>query len=310
MHRRLPSLTSVRAFEAAARHASFNRAADELSVTPSAVSHQVKSLEAHLGVPLFTRRTRHVELTAAGRELSAPVGAALKAIAEACDRVRRRGLSPVLTLSVAHTFATGWLVPHLNEFQKANPSLEVRLMLNSTQLEPHFANVEVDAAIAYGAGEWHGYRCHRLMAEELIAVCSPALVGERGPLREPADIATVTLLHVLPRMGQWREWLRIARVSGVDPDRGPRFQSTPLALEAAMAAAGVAIANPRFIAPHLETGRLVVPFEVDLPSTSGYWLVYADSREDEPQIAAFREWLLEATAGERAGIDGLLEERG
>jgi len=295
--RRLPPLTAVRAFEAAARHLSLRRAAEELSVTPSAVSHQVRALEEWLGCELFRRRARGVALTAAGAALLGPLREGLDRIEAGCQRVLASHRHGLLTVRSAPTFATGWLVPRLTEFQHDHPEVEVRL--TTAVAFSDFAHGDADLAIAYGAGDWPGVRCHRLMAEELVPVCSPALIAPAGPLAALDDIGRVTLLHVLPRIGQWRHWLEVAGVRDVDAERGPKFQTTPLALEAAVAGAGVAIANRRFCARHLEAGELVVPFEVDLPSSAGYYLIYPSERAGHPPLAAFRDWVLAKIERER-----------
>ncbi|MEM7404697.1 MAG: transcriptional regulator GcvA [Pseudomonadota bacterium] len=295
MSRSLPPLTALRAFEAAARRQGFNLAAEELSVTPSAVSHQVRALEDWLGKTLFERRARRVELTADGQDLLPDVTHALDLLAESCARVASRSNTPTLTVSVAHTFANGWLVSRLPAFQLALPNIEVRLLLASSQLESHFANPDVDVAIAHGRAQaGPGISAVRLMSEELIPVCSPSLVDAHGPLHGLADLGKVTLLQVLPRMGQWRAWLDLAGIHDVDPDRGPRFQSTPLALEAAMAGAGLALANRRFVAPHLASRRLVSPFEIDLPGDTAYFLLYRDASPEGGPVQQFKRWLLEA----------------
>ena len=293
MNRKLPPLTSLRAFEAAARLRGFNAAADELNVTPSAISHQVKSLEQWLGGSLFVRKARKIELTRKARELLPTVSAALDQLAESCQRASATKDTPTLTISVAHTFASGWLVPHLPAFQLAFPNIEVRLILASSQLEQHFAAPEVDVAIAHGMQQaHHGIVADWLMSEDLVPVCSPALMAPTGPLAAPEDIANVILLQVLPRIGQWRVWLEAAGLDRSGAERGPRFQSTPVALEAAVAGAGVAIANKRFLAPHLESGRLVIPFEIDMPGASEYFLLYPLARREEDVIKTFRLWLL------------------
>jgi LysR family glycine cleavage system transcriptional activator len=298
--RRLPPLNAVRAFEAAARHLNFNRAAEELHVTPSAVSHQIRGLEEFLGVPLFRREGRQVALTPEAENYLLAVREGLERIAAATERLTAAQAAGVLTLSVAPSFATPWLVPRLAAFQLAHPAIEVRLISALDLVD--FTRSDVDAAIRYGLGKWPGLRSHRLFAEELVPVASPALRDGSPPLRRPEDLRQATLLHVLWRLGQWRMWLGVAGVSGIDAERGPKFQTTPLALEAAMAGQGVAIADPRLVAENLKSGRLVTLFDVVLPSESAYYFVYPETRADSPAIAAFRDWLLaEVAASAREG---------
>lgn len=298
--RRLPPLTAIRAFEAAARHLSFNRAAEELSVTPSAVSHQVKTLEDHFGVKLFNRLPRSVTLTPEGREFLPGVTAALDQLDAASRRLSRHATDVPLNLGVAPTFATGWLIPQLSDFHDEHPETDLRLTLTPITREIDFAESDTDVVIMYGTGDaWPGLTVRQLMSEQLVPACSPGLLTGPYALKNPEDLRHVTLLHSIPRMGQWRNWLHIAGVKNVDPKRGLRFQTTPLALQAAVAGAGVAIANRRFLDKDLEQGRLVVPFEIDLPSDSGYFLIYPKESGDDPRIRAFREWLLKRLEEER-----------
>ncbi len=289
--RKLPPLAAVRAFEAAARHASFAVAAEELHVTPSAISHQVKLLEEHFGVELFHRRHREVSLTRHAGDYLRSITQALDQIDAASQRLMARPHGNQLTLSVAPTFAMGWLVPRMTEFQVDHPEIEIR-MSTAVAFAADFAEHDVDVAIAYGLGDWPSVHADLLLTEHhLVPLCSPALL-ERRPLSGPDDIRYVTLLHVLPRIGQWRNWLKTAGVTGVDAERGPKFQSTPLAIEAAKASLGLAISSRDFVSAELARGELVVPFDVDLPSESGYYLLFPEERIADPKVKAFREWLL------------------
>ena len=307
--RHLPPLTAIRAFEAAARHLSFNRAAGELNVTPSAVSHQIRTLEEHFGVKLFNRLPRSVTLTPEGREFSPAVTAALDQLDAASRRLSRHSTEVPLNLGVAPTFATGWLIPHLSDFHDEHPEIDLRLSLTPITREIDFAASDTDVVIMYGTGDaWPGLTVRQLMSEQLVPVCSPALLEGPRALKIPEDLGHATLLHATPRMGQWRNWLHIAGVKNVDWKRGLRFQATPLALQAAIAGAGVAIANRRFLEKDLEQGRLVVPFEIDLPSDSGYFLIYPKESGDDPRIRAFREWLLTRLEEERPEHGDLIME--
>lgn len=307
MSRRLPPLNAVHTFEAAARHLSFYRAAEELHVTPSAVSHQVRSLEGFLGARLFHRLTRQVVLTEEGQAYLPAIRAALDEIRAATERVTAARESGPLTMSVAPPFATGWLVPRLPRFQVAHPDIEIRLSLvRSTELVD-FARSDVDIVIRYGEVDRPGLRNHRLITEELVPVCSPVLLAGPKPLMHPADLRHATLLHALPRLGQWQMWLSAAGVSGVDAERGPKFHNTPLTLDAALAGLGVAIADRRLVAKELDSGRLVVPFAIPLPTESAYYLVYPQERADYPKIAAFRDWLLAEVAKVKDEAEAILE---
>lgn len=301
--RRLPPLNALRAFEAAARRGSFQLAAEELHVTPSAVSHQVRALEEHFGLRLFHRQGRRVALARQAADFLRSSTQALDQIAAASQRLMRRPGGNLLNIAVAPTFATGWLLPNLVEFQMAHPELELRM---STSTEPvSFVGTDLDLAISYSAGGFAPeLQALWLTGEHCVPVCSPEYVRENGPISAPADVARCTLLHALTRTGQWRNWMRVAGVEGVDPLLGPKFQSTPLALEAAQAGLGLAIANLEFVEEHIRRGQLVAPFEVEVPSTSGYYLVYPQERADEPGITAFRAWLLARLAEAPAAAPG------
>lgn len=293
--RRLPPLHAVQTFEAAARHLSFQRAAAELHVTPSAVSHQIRALEDFLGTRLFERRGRHVLLTPEGQTYLPAVRAALNQIQAATERVAAtRGVGP-LTMGVVAPFAMGWLVPRLPDFQRAYADVEVRLSLITSADPIDFGRSDLDLVIRFGALEQAGVRNHRLINEELVPVCSPALL-QRRPLQRPEDLREATRLHVLPRLDRWRRWLSLAGVSEAHAERGPKFDNTPLALEAAEAGLGVAIADRHLVAGEIADGRLVIPFDIRLPGRGAYYLAYPEEHAEKPKIVAFREWILRELA--------------
>ena len=290
--RQLPPLNAVRAFEACARHLSFHRAAEELHVTPSAVSHQIRQLEDYLGARLFRRLTRRVVMTDEGQAYLPAIRGALDQIDAATRRIVEKRTGTVLNLNVAPSFAAEWLVLRLSDFQARYPGIEVRLSttVDLTDLD----RGDADVVIRYGAGAWQGVVSHRILTEELVPVCSPRLLEGPHALRTPHDLRHATLIHVVPRIGQWGSWLRAAGLDDIDPERGPKFQSTPLAMEAVMAGMGVMITNRILAAQHLKEGRLIVPFDMDIPSDMAYFLLYRKERADEAKVAAFRDWLLAA----------------
>lgn len=294
--RHLPPLNAVRTFEAAARHLSFNNAAEELNITPSAVSHQVKTLEEFLGVQLFRRLNRQVQLTSEGAAFLPPLRAALDQIDAATARTIANRQSGPLVISAAPSFGTRWLVPRLTGFQEAHPEIEVRPIISVDIVD--FARSDIDLAVRHGRGEWPGLRSHLLKSEDVLPVCSPDLLEDGPPLNAPQDLAGHTLLHVMPRMGEWRSWLALAGVSGVDAEKGPRFQNVPMAVDAAISGLGVAITDPRMVEVDLARGRLVAPFDIELPIDGGYYLVYPEERADAPKVAAFRDWILGEVAAE------------
>lgn len=303
MARRLPPLNALRALEAAARRMSFTRAAEELSVTPAAVSHQIRDLEARLGAPLFRRGPQ-------GLEPAEPLRRALPLLIEGFDRLEEAAgrLAPgprALTVSVAPSFAAKWLVPRLDRFHAAHPGLDLRLQASHALAD--FAGDGVDVAVRYGAGRYPDLVVRRLMGEAMVPVCAPTLLRRGPPLRAPADLAGHTLLHVdwrgaLEMAPSWRMWLRAAGVEDVDPDRGPRFDIESLALEAAAAGQGVALASGAIAAADLASGRLVraFPGRDETESAFCYWLVHPERKAADPAVAAFIAWAL-AEAAESSG---------
>ena len=289
MARDLPSLNALRAFEAAARHLSFTRAADELNVTQAAVSHQVKALEERLGVRLFRRLNRRLMLTDAGQMLQPPLGEALDRMADAVARLKHEDKG-VLTITTMESFAASWLVPRLARFRRRNPDIDVRLMLSDEPVD--LPREGIDAGIRYGRGSWPRAVVERLMTEELFPVCAPALLRGGRTLERPRDLAHFTLLHDDMRQ-DWVMWLMAAGVDGIDATRGPAFQHSNLVVQAAMAGQGVALGRSVRVADALADGRLVKPFDIALPSDYAYYLALAEGGEGRPKVRAFRDWLME-----------------
>lgn len=290
----LPSLNALRAFEAAGRHLSVSRAAQELHVTPAAISHQIKALEAYLGVALFRRRNRALLLTDAGQACLPGLREGFERLAEAVDAARSQVADRPLTVSVAPSFGAKWLVPRLDRFAAAHPGIDVRLDASTRLVDPR--REDVDLCIRYGPGLYSGLFVERLMAEEVVPVCSPAL--RRGPrgLHAPADLCRHVLLHYdAPRGGDglpdWSMWLAAAGVKGCDVSRGPRFTMASMAVQAAIAGQGVALAGSVLVADDIAAGRLVKPFEMSFPAKFAYYMVCSPAAAEQPRIMAFRRWL-------------------
>jgi LysR family glycine cleavage system transcriptional activator len=292
---RLPSLNALRAFEAAARHGSLSRAADELHVTHSAISHQIKALETELGVALLRRVGRGVEANAVGQQLEVALGDVFARIARAVRLARQGEGGGILTVSVEPSFAARWLVLRLGRFHAANPQIDLRLSATSAMAD--FAREDVDLAIRYGRGDWPGLQAERLLELKGFPVCSPSLLAAGPPLRHPDDLARHTLLHE-DDGAFWRQWLDAVGALEVDSSRGPRFDDTHLALAAAEAGQGVALGDEALAAAELAQGRLVRPFATAIGTDKAYWLVHPPEAMARPKVAAFRSWLLaEARAG-------------
>ncbi len=280
----------MRAFEAAARHLSFTLAAHELHVTQAAVSHQIKSLEDHLGVPVFKRLNRALVLTSAGQALFPAVSEALDIMASAVDRLHNQDRSGELTITTIDSFAATWLVPKLGRFRRSNPDIDVRITTTDTSVD--FARVNVDMAIRYGAGGWPGVSVERLMTEEVFPVCAPSLLQSGPPLCCPADLKNHTLLHDDLRM-DWRMWLMAAGEDDVDAGKGPGYQHSNLVLLAAEQGDGVALARSVLVQDALAAGRLVKPFDITMPTEYAYYMVCPHENLDRPKVKAFRQWLIE-----------------
>jgi LysR family glycine cleavage system transcriptional activator len=294
----LPPLNAVRVFEAAARHLNFSLAAEALHVTPSAVSHAVKSLEQFLGTALFHRDARGVSLTPAGQAFLPPIRDALDQVRQAARSVALDHTERPLTVSAAPALAVGWLIPRLGKFQLAHPDIDLRLSAAMAMVDLHRS--DIDVAIRTGGGDWPGLTSHFLMAEALVALCSPALTEGPDGIKAPQDLTQATLIHELPRLGQWRSWFNAAGVDHPDPERGPKLETSALAVDAAISGLGVALANKRFVAGHLAAGRLVIPFDVEALGRYDFYLAYPSEQAEVPRIAAFRDWLLVETAAERS----------
>jgi LysR family glycine cleavage system transcriptional activator len=301
--RRLPPLNALRAFEAAARHLNFSRAADELSVTPGAVSQQIQNLEDYVGVALFKR-------TPKGLLLTDPAQIALPALREAFDRLAEAASMLTaavdgrrLTVTVAPSFASKWLVPRLGRFEALHPHVDVWISAGMELAD--FSSGAVDLAIRYGAGRYPGLEVTRLMQETVIAVASPELIA-RQPLNELGDLADHILLHdgspdADESCPDWTMWLAARGVKGVDGSRGPRFNQSSLVIEAAIGGRGLALAKRALAQADLDAGRLVAPFQIATAVDFAYYLVHPKAKGRLPQVKAFAAWVkAEAEAHEAA----------
>ncbi len=295
MPRRLPPLNAVKAFEAAARHLSFTRAAEELFVTQAAVSHQIKSLEEYLGLKLFRRKNRALLLTEEGQSYFLDIKDIFSQIAESTGRLLARSAIGSLTVSMPPSFAIQWLVPRLSKFSEQNPEIDVRIKAVDKDID-HLTD-DVDVAIYYGEGHWPHLRIDKLRNEVLIPVCSPALINGAKPLEKPEDLKNFTLLHDMSRT-DWQMWFKQCGVSGINVNQGPIFSHSSLVLQAASHGQGVALGYSVLAEPDIKAGRLVVPFQDVLVSPNAYYLVCPESQADLGKVAAFRDWMLKMFAEE------------
>ena len=289
MTARLPSLNGLRAFEAAARHLSFTHAAQELNVTQTAISHQIRRLEEELGIRLFIRQSRSLVLTPQAAEYLPGIRAAFQDLRTATDRLLRKGDDRVLTISTLTSLAVKWLLPRLSSFQEQHPEIDVRIT-TSTELVD-FRTSNVDAAIRYGQGRWPGLDAEWLMAEHLFPVCSPKLLTGERALKRPEDLEHATLLHTSSTIDDWRLWLTAAGLPAhLSQNRGLTFDLAFMTIQAAIDGLGVAMGHTAYVADDVANGRLVVPFNVSMPS-AGYYFVTPQDRPVASKLNLFREWL-------------------
>ncbi len=292
-----PPLNALRTFACAGRHLSFVHAAEELNVTPGAVSRQVKALEEWLGAPLFRRRHKQVLLTPLGRNYLQAVSEPLERIASATERARQMDAERPIAISCYPTFALRWLVPRWGQFYDRHPDIDVQL---TTTLQPvDFSRGDVDAAILVGEGpeSWPGLEAVKLVDVDLLPVCSPRLCTGPDALRDPVDLSRFTLLHGTPRREDWQRWLRHAGISGIDADGGVTFDSLNLSIQAAVEGLGVAIAVDALVKDDLAAGRLVQPFGPVRRSGRPFFVVYPHDRLRNRRLRVFIEWLSASSEG-------------
>ncbi len=293
---RLPPLSAVRVFEAAARYQNFTQAAAELGMTQAAVSYQIRLLEERLGVALFARIKGRVSLTDAGRRISPLVASAFETLDDAFSGLVAEDQA-LLSISTAQTVATAWLAPRLGAFQVRHPDLAVRLSSDNALVD--FSLGDVHAAIRVGRGDWPGLRCHFLFRLNFSPICSPAFAAEHR-LERPEQLLDVPRLS--PGDDWWRDWLAEEGVAppALAPDAGLVLDNQLMEANAAFAGAGIAMMSPMFWRAELAAGRLVQPFARIHVTSRSHWLVYPESRRNQPKIAAFRDWLLAEAVAEKA----------
>ena len=261
-------------------------------MTPSAVSHQIKSLEQFLDLPLFHRNRRRVELTAAGEKYLLSVQQALDEIDAATRRLMANPNAGAVTLSVAPAFLTRWLMPRLTSFQELYPDVELRLSASNQEID--FNQSDIDLAVRFGRGDWKGVESTFLMGMSVVPVCSPALLQGKAELHSPEDMRAYTLIHVSTRMDEWRTWLRAVGVEYKGFDKDLRFSSTSLATGAALEGLGIALADRQLIDKELKRGELVIPFDFSLDTQSAFYLVYPPERNFSYSMKSFHDWVLKA----------------
>lgn len=297
MNRKMPPLNALRAFEATARHLSVKDAAEELCVTPGAVSQMLKTLELNLGVKLFHRVNRGIFLTDVGQTYLPSIHNAFRQITDASNRITNAVDTGILTVSVTSFFAASWLVPRLTRFQNDNPDIDLRVVTSHRLVD--FARDGVDIAVRHGLGRYPGLHSDRVLTVEIVPVAAPELVERLGYPAAPADLTRWPQVHDAERKA-WHRWFQAQGIEEVGPPRGPSFDDSSLLVRAVLAGQGVGLLPAAMVAPELAEGRLVKVAKVTLLEDFAYYLVYPEAWHQRSKIAAFRTWILDAAAGGQA----------
>ncbi|GAB54858.1 LysR family transcriptional regulator, glycine cleavage system transcriptional activator [Glaciecola punicea ACAM 611] len=289
MLKRLPPLNSLKAFESAARHLSFTKAADELFVTQAAVSHQIKSLESFLSMKLFHRKNRSLLLTEEGQSYFHDLRDIFVHLQEATQRLVTLGTKGAITIATPPSFASQWLVPRLHQFSAQHSDIDVRI--KAVDADEGFLDDSVDIAVFYGRGSWSGLASTKLLSEYLTPMCSPRLLERGKPLGSLEDLSQHTLLHDNTRIA-WKNWLSAFGIKNINVNQGPIFSHTMLVLQAACIGQGVALSDTVLAKPEIESGRLICPFNEKIESKLSHYLVCKESQVEQSKIKVFSEWML------------------
>lgn len=302
MPARLPSLNALRAFEASARQRSFSRAAEELNVTPAAISHQIKGLEEYLGAGLFRRAKGTLMLTEAGQRLLPGIRRGFDAFREAMENFGAYDKTGPLNVTMTPSIAAKWLIPRLEHFNRQHPEIDIRITTSMEMVD--FDREGIEIGIRYGRGDYPGLVSELLLSSEVSPVCSPQLLNGDKPLRHPRDLANFTLLHDDSPLHDdthpnWSMWLRAAGVPEIDASHGLHFDNASSSMSAAVEGVGVALGRSALADKDIAAGRLVRPFELRLQSDFGYYVVYPEQNLKRAKVAAFRDWLFAEVTADR-----------
>ena len=293
---KLPPLHALMCFEAAARHLSMKKAAEDLCVTSSAVSQQIAKLEEIMNVRLFLRSPRHLELTPEGRIYLRAIRPAFNQIAEATQRLMDEGKPNKITISCTSGFAIQWLLPRLPAFEKMNPGVEVQISTTNRRVD--LLSEGIDFAVRHGMGHYPGLESDCLLNDRLRPVCSPQLISLEKALSSPLDITRFTLLHDEHRM-DWALWFRAVGINNADTDKGPVFVDSNGVIEAVLAGKGIALLRGVLVREEIESGRLINPLRVAIESPIAYYLVYDESAVLQRMSRRFRDWIVSTAAAEK-----------
>ncbi|MCB5160609.1 transcriptional regulator GcvA [Marinomonas sp. E8] len=288
---RLPPLNSLKCFESAARHGSFNKAAKELSVTPSAISHQIKGLESFLGLELFRRTKRKVILTEAGESYLKPIKSIFEQLESATSELKSKQKTGSLRLAVAPAFLTRWLMPRMERFQSRYPDIQIEISASSGLID--FSANDIDMAVYFGNGDWDDVEAYYLRTAKLAPVCNPRLIKPEQPIVTPEDMRFYPILHVTKRKDEWHDWLQQQDLDPALFRRGLMFSSGSLTAGAAAQGLGISLTDPELIMPEMEAGTLKVLFDQHLITNRSFYLVYEKRRALTSAMSAFKEWIIE-----------------
>lgn len=289
MSRRLPPLNSLKSFEAAGRLLSFTLAAQELNVTQAAVSHQIKVIEDYLGVLLFVRNPRQLALTPQGKALLPDVIEAFDKVSSAVGSISQEPVTNLISVRLAPSFAAKWLSPRLKYFWLQYP--EIDLCMYHAHAPVDFEREQIDLAVTYGKGDWPGVVAERLLSLDFFPVCSPAFMHNDKPLREIRNLRYYTLLHDA-NYECWSDWLALAGMDDIPANKGSIIDDTNVLIQAALDGQGIALGSTTFVEDHLQSGRLVKPFDITLENEFAYYVVCPQAHLQNPAVRAFKEWLL------------------
>ncbi len=305
--RNLPPLNALRAFEATARHLSVKNAAEELCVTPGAVSQMLKALELHLGIKLFQRVNRGIFLTDAGQGYLPAIRNAFRQIGDATRRISGSADTGVLTVSVTPFFAVAWLVPRLKDFQDAHPDIDLQIVTSNVLVD--FSRDGVDVAVRHGLGRYPGLRSERVVAVEIVPVAAPTLVAKFGAPATSAELTRWPLVQDAERKG-WHLWFQSQGIDEIGPPRGPSFDDSGLLLTAVLTGQGAGLLPVAMVAPVIAEGRLVKLADVALLEDFAYYLVYPEASQERLKVAAFRSWIIQAAIGSIAAVTPMPGDQG
>ena len=289
MGRRLPPLNSLKCFEAAGRLLSFTDAARELNVTQAAISHQIKVIEEFLGVSLFERYPRRLALSEQGKALLPDVTEAFDRVSQAIGSLSQEQYSNLVSVRLAPSFAAKWLSPRLKYFWLQFPEIDLCLFHAHDAVD--FEREEIDIAVTYGKGDWPGVVADKLLGLDFFPVCSPAFMCNDKPLTELDNLRYYSLLHDA-NYECWQDWIRLANVSGIDAEKGTIIDDTNVLIQAAIDGQGIALGSTTFVEEHLESGKLIKPFDIVLLNEFSYYVVCPQSHLNNPAVVAFKDWLL------------------